>query len=91
MKTVQLAELGALAEDIRNGETIEVVDGETPVATLTPKQKRTDDEILDEMERKGKITRGRGQLPDWFFTERPPKFPESVLEQFLKDRRKNDW
>lgn len=91
MKTVQLAELGALAEDIRNGETIEVVDGDKPVATVTPTRKKTDEEILDEMERDGIITRGRGQLPEWFFKERPPKFPESVLEQFLKDRRKNDW
>lgn len=92
VKTVRLAELGALAEDIRKGETIKVVDGDKTVATVSPTQQKTDDEILDEMERDGIVTRGsREPLPDWFFTERPPKFPERVLEQSLKDRRKNDW
>lgn len=90
MKTVQLAELGALAEDIRRGETIEIVDGQKRVAKLTPE--KTDDEILDELERKGIVTRGsREPVPDWFFTERPPKFSESVLEQLLKDRHSKDY
>ncbi|HEX2121151.1 MAG TPA: hypothetical protein VHL59_05850 [Thermoanaerobaculia bacterium] len=92
MKTVQLAELGALAEDIRNGETIEVVDGDRPVATVTPMRKTTDEEILDEMERKGIITRGsREPLPKWFFEELPVDTGEGALEEFLADRRKNDW
>jgi hypothetical protein len=33
----------------------------------------------------------RGTVPEWFFTERPPKFPSSVLEQLLHDRRSRDW
>ena len=36
MKTVQLSELGAVAEDVRNGETVEVRDGETVVAKVVP-------------------------------------------------------
>lgn len=91
VKTVQLSELGAVAEDVRNGETVEVRDGETVVAKVVPTPPMTDEEWLDEMERQGKITRGTGKLPDWFLTERPPKFDGSVLEQLLADRRKNDW
>jgi antitoxin (DNA-binding transcriptional repressor) of toxin-antitoxin stability system len=92
MKTVQLSELGPVAEDVRNGETVEVRDGERVVAKLVPTPEQTDEEWLDELERQGKIRRGSGQgLPDWFFKERPPKFEGSVLEQLLADRRKNDY
>jgi hypothetical protein len=91
VKTVQLSELGAVAEDVRKGETVEVRDGERVVATVVPTPVMTDEEWLDEMERQGKITRGTGKLPDWFLEERPPKFDGSVLEQLLADRRKNDW
>ncbi|HEX6087591.1 MAG TPA: hypothetical protein VF266_23870 [Thermoanaerobaculia bacterium] len=91
MKTVQLSELGPVAEDVRKGETVEVRDGETIVAKIEPTPQMTDEEWLDEMARQGKITRGTGKLPDWFFQERPPKFEGSVLEQLLADRRKNDW
>ena len=69
MKSVQLSELGALAEDVRKGERVEVRDGEKVVAEVVPKQKMTDEERIDELVRKGKATRGTGKLPDWFFTE----------------------
>lgn len=92
VKTVQLAELGALAEEIRKGETIEVVDGDTPVATVTPTRKKTDEEILDEMERDGIVTRGSSEpLPQWFFEELPVDTGEGALDEFLADRRKHDW
>lgn len=88
---MQLSELGAVAEDVRKGETVEVRDGERVVAKIEPMPPMTDEEWLDEMARQGKITRGTGQLPDWFFKERPPKLDGSLLEQLLADRRKNDW
>jgi antitoxin (DNA-binding transcriptional repressor) of toxin-antitoxin stability system len=91
MKTVQLSELGAVAEDVRNGETVEVRDGETVVAKVVPVHQQTIEERIEELERQGKVRRGKGTLPDWFFTEPPPKFEGSVLEQLLADRRKNDW
>lgn len=91
MKTVQLSELGALAEDVRKGETVEVRDGETVVAKVVPVREQTIEERIAELERQGKVTRGGEGIPEWFFTERPPQFEGSVLEQLLADRRKNDW
>jgi antitoxin (DNA-binding transcriptional repressor) of toxin-antitoxin stability system len=91
MKSVQLSELGAVAEDVRKGETVEVRDGEKVVATLAPVRKQTIEERIDELARQGKVTKGTGTLPDWFFTEPLPDFGGSVLEQLLADRRKNDW
>jgi antitoxin (DNA-binding transcriptional repressor) of toxin-antitoxin stability system len=91
MKTVQLSELGAVAEDVRNGETVEVRDGERVVAKVVPTPAQTIEERIEELERQGKIRRGKGKLPDWFLTEQPPDLGGSVLEQLLADRRKNDW
>lgn len=92
MKSVQLSDLGPLAQDVRNGETIELVDAGKVVAQVVPSQAMTIEEHIDELAAQGLVTKGTGKLPDWFFTERPPKFESgSVLEQLLADRRKNDW
>lgn len=92
MKTVQLSELAAVAEDVRKGETVEVRDGETVVATVVPFRHQSIEERIDELARQGKVTKGTGTLPDWFFTEPLPKFEGgSVLEQLLKDRKSRDW
>ncbi|HEY0139978.1 MAG TPA: hypothetical protein VGF48_03725 [Thermoanaerobaculia bacterium] len=94
MSTIQLSELGALAEQVKRGETVDILDGEKAVAKVVPVETRdmTDEEWLDELERQGKVTRGRGKLPEWFFTDPLPESAEgSALEQLLKDRRKNDW
>jgi hypothetical protein len=80
MKSVQLSELGALAEDVRNGEAVAVRDGERVVAMVVPEWEEPGDEKVP-----------RGSVPEWFFTERPPKFPSSVLEQLLHDRHSRDW
>lgn len=90
MKSVQLSELGAVAEDVRNGEAVEVRDGEKVVAKVVPVPPI--EERIDELVRKGKARRGTGTLPDWFFTAPRSKCEDgSALEQFLADRRKNDW
>jgi antitoxin (DNA-binding transcriptional repressor) of toxin-antitoxin stability system len=91
MKSVQLSELGAVADDVRKGETVEVRDGETVVAKLTPVRQPTIEERIDELARQGKVTKGTGTLPDWFFTEPLPDFGGSVLEQLLNDRKSRDW
>lgn len=80
MKSVQLSELGALADDVRNGEAIVIRDGNRVVGMVVP-----------EWEEPGDETMARGAVPDWFFAERPPKFPSSVLEQLLHDRHSRDW
>ncbi|MGZ5445536.1 MAG: hypothetical protein ACXW31_12660 [Thermoanaerobaculia bacterium] len=91
MKSVQLSELGPLAEDVRKGETVEVRDGERVVATLIPLHEQTVEERVEELVQQGKARKGTGKLPDWFFTATLPKAEASVLEQLLADRRKNDW
>ena len=80
MKSVQLSELGALADDVRNGEAVEVRDGGRVVAMVVPEWEEPTDERI-----------GRGEVPEWFFNERPPRFPGSVLEQLLHDRHSRDW
>ena len=88
MKTVQLSELGAVAEDVRNGETVEVRDGETVVAKVVPFRTSTIEERVEELERQGLVRRGSGEpLPDDFFTRPRPKPGKSVLEQLLSDRQ----
>ena len=91
MKSVQLSELGPVAEDVRKGETVEVRDGERVVATLIPLHAQTAEERVEELVRQGKARKGTGKLPDWFFTATLPTAEASVLEQLLADRRKNDW
>lgn len=92
MKTVQLSELGAVAEDVRKGETVEVRDGERVVATVVPTPAQTIEERVEEMIRQGKASRkSTAGLPAWFLEEQPPDLGGSALEQLLSDRRKNDW
>ncbi|HEX8153507.1 MAG TPA: hypothetical protein VF698_10295 [Thermoanaerobaculia bacterium] len=72
MKTRQLSELGTLAEDLQQGETIEIRDGDTPVAQVVPI----------------KPPNPKDKLPDDFFTRPRPKFASgSVLEALLEERR----
>lgn len=87
MKSVQLSELGALAEDVRNGEELEVRDGGRVVARVVPERELTDEERIDELVRQGKARRGTGKLPEDFFTRPLPVAGASVLEQLLEDRR----
>jgi antitoxin (DNA-binding transcriptional repressor) of toxin-antitoxin stability system len=90
MKTLDIADTGRLAEELKSGEPIELVEGGRTVAKVVPVQ--TIEERVEELIRQGKAHReGDGTIPDWFFTEPPPKFDGSVLEQLLEDRRKNDW
>ena len=87
MKSVQLSELGAVAEDVRKGETVEVRDGEKVVATLAPLRQQTFEERINDLVRQGKVVIGTGTLPDDFLTRPLPRADASVLEQLLADRR----
>jgi hypothetical protein len=92
MKSVQLSELDpVVAAAIRNRETLEVRDGQQVIALVIPAQ-QTMEERIDQLAAEGKVTKGTGTFPDWFFTEPLPKCEGgNVLEQLLADRRKNDW
>ena len=80
MKTLDLANVSRLAEELKSGEPIELRDGERLVAKVIPLQHSLEKPTIE-----------RGTVPDWFFDERPPKFPGSVLEQLLHDRYSRDW
>ena len=88
MKTVQLADLATVAEDIRNGETVRIHDGDKAIAEIAPldAQKRQEEHI-EKLVREGKATRGTGKLPDDFFTRQLPKPDASVVAQLIDDRR----
>jgi antitoxin (DNA-binding transcriptional repressor) of toxin-antitoxin stability system len=75
MKSLDLADVSRLPEELKDGETIELRDGGRVVAEVVPHEERAQ----------------RGTVPDWFLSERPPKFPTSLLEQLLHDRRSRDW
>jgi antitoxin (DNA-binding transcriptional repressor) of toxin-antitoxin stability system len=87
MKSVQLSELGTMAEDVLDGETIEIRQGERVVAMLTPIREQSFEERIEELVRQGKAKRGTGKLPPDFLTRPLPKAERSVLEQLLEDRR----
>jgi hypothetical protein len=92
MKSVQLSELGALAEDVRNCETVAFCDGDEVIAKLVPNARKTLEERIHELVAQGKVRRGSGTLPDSFFTDPLPKFEsESVLDQLLSDRHSRDY
>lgn len=83
MKSVQLSELGPVAEDVKNGEAVEVRDGNRVVATLVPLQQRR----LEDLAAQGLITLGSDEpWPEDFFTRPLPKADGSVLQQLLADR-----
>jgi len=87
MTTVQLSELGALAEKVKNGETIEILDGEHVVAKVVPERKLSLEEHMDQLVAQGLARRGTGKLPPDFLTRPLPEAEASVLEQLLEDRR----
>ena len=76
MKTLDLADVSRLSEELKSGEPIELVDRGKIVANVVPIQE---------------LEIPKGTVPDWFFDEPPPKFPGSVLEQLLHDRHSRDW
>ena len=90
MKTLDLADTGRLAEELKSGETIELMADGRAVATVVPFDANARLEArARELEAQGLVRRGSGlPLPDSFFTERLPSGGEGVLAQLLRDRDK---
>lgn len=87
MKSVQLSDLGALAENVRKGETIDVIDGERVVAKVLPLDEARLEAHMQDLAQRGLARLGSGRpLPEEFFTRPLPKASVSVLEQLLSDR-----
>ncbi|MBI2203676.1 MAG: type II toxin-antitoxin system prevent-host-death family antitoxin [Candidatus Rokubacteria bacterium] len=97
MKKARIAELknnlSRYLEHVRGGESVLILDRNTPVARIVPLQQvvaagggRTD-ERLARLERQGLVRRGTGRRPAWLGRRRPPKLRGSVLADVLKERR----
>ena len=87
MKTLELADVSRLPEELKSGETIELVDAGKVVAQVVPAQEQTFEERIEELARQGKVRKGTGKVPPDFLTRPLPKAEASVLEQLLEDRR----
>jgi antitoxin (DNA-binding transcriptional repressor) of toxin-antitoxin stability system len=75
MRTAQVSELkdriDEVIEAVKNGETVEIQEGQRTVASLVPQA----------------LPPEPAPFPDDFFTRPLPKAKASVLEQLLEDRR----
>jgi antitoxin (DNA-binding transcriptional repressor) of toxin-antitoxin stability system len=75
MRTAQVSELkdrlDEVIEAVKNGETVEIHEGQRTLASLIPQAEASEPK----------------PFPDDFFTRPLPKAKASVLEQLLEDRR----
>ena len=85
VKTLDLADVSRLPEELKSGEEIELRDGDRAVAKVVPL--KTLEEHVEDLIAQGKARRGTGKLPDDFFTRPRARAEASVLEQLLEDRR----
>jgi antitoxin (DNA-binding transcriptional repressor) of toxin-antitoxin stability system len=87
VKTLDIADVSRLPEELKSGEEIELRENGRIVAKVLPVEQQTPEERIDELARQGKVRKGTGTLPDDFFTRPLPKAESSILEQLLEDRR----
>jgi prevent-host-death family protein len=82
--------LSALIRRVKNGETILILDRDTPVARLVPipADEGSDEERLARLEKAGIIRRGTGEYPERILRRKPVKLPPgvSLLDALLKER-----
>jgi prevent-host-death family protein len=99
MKKAGIAELknnlSRYLDQVKNGESILVLDRSRPVAQIIPLQKAArgavePDDRLARLERKGLIRRGSGGSGQWLAKRRLTKVPGSVLQDLL-DERRSGW
>jgi prevent-host-death family protein len=99
MKKAGIAELknnlSRYLDQVKNGESILVLDRNQPVAQIIPLQKAARgvterEDRLARLERKGLIRRGSGGSGQWLTKLRLVKVPGSVLQDLL-DERRSGW
>ena len=78
---------------VRRGGTVRVYDRDRAVAELVPIGRVSTtgsaelDVVLEDLERKGVVRRGTGELPADFLTRPLPRARRSVVEALLDERR----
>jgi prevent-host-death family protein len=82
--------LSALIRRVKRGETILILDRDTPVARLVPvpPAEKSDEERLARLEKAGIVRRGTGKYPERILRHKPVKLPPgvSLLDALLKER-----
>ncbi len=95
MKQAKIAELknnlSRYVAYVRRGGTVRVFDRDRPVADLVPVSIAPGgggafDVVLEELERRGVVSRGSGRLPSDFLTRPLPRARRSVLAALLAER-----
>ena len=84
------AQLSALLDRVKAGESVTITDRGVPVAKIVPLTPADVnwEERLDRLERQGLIRRPREKLDlEWFLSRPLPKARASVLEALLEERR----
>jgi antitoxin (DNA-binding transcriptional repressor) of toxin-antitoxin stability system len=103
MKRIPLSELDGVAEDVRNGERVEVCEGDRVVAVIVPlhasdasrptsaPSHETDLESrVLELAAQGLVRLGSNEpFPEDFFTRPLPGAGAGVLDQVLRDREED--
>ena len=84
MKTLDLADVSRLPEELKSGEEIELRDGGRAVAKVVPLEKP--EESIEEIIAQAKTRENFGKLPEDFFTRPRPRAAKSVLEALLEER-----
>ena len=77
---------------VRQGQTIQVLDRETPVAFITPiseGKEVTGEDRLKQMERKGLVRKGKSAYIKTIINSPPPGKKSGVLKALLKEREEN--
>lgn len=67
--------LSALIDRVKRGDRVVITDRGRAVAVLESaiRSNADADDRLDRLERAGALRRGKGRIPKWFFTDRPPR------------------
>jgi len=90
VKSVQLSELGPVADEVRKGEMVEIRDGDQVVAKVVPLDQAELEARAQQLAAQGLVRLGsREPFPEDFFTRPLPKAKESVLQQLLDDREED--
>lgn len=78
---------------VRKGGVVRVFDRDRPIAEIVPLGRAAlsgtaeFDAVLDDLERKGVVRRGHGDLPPDFLTRTLPRSRKSVVDALLEERR----
>jgi len=84
------ARLSEYLRSVRNGDEVVVTQHGRPIARVVPKDPVACETELEHLEHAGLIRRGRGGLPDDFWTRRRMQDPEGVLSKAVLDEREVD-